>query len=135
VLRHSPRVAINLHSLPFAGAVFLLITALALNVTRLRQKLKVTLGDGGHRRLGLAIRAHGNALEHGLLLVVALVLAEVAGLRALWVVGLGWAILAARLVHAAGFLRLGRRVATLGMTATYALEFGLGSFLASLAFR
>ncbi len=123
------------HALPFVGALFLLITCLALNVTRVRHIVHVSLGDGGDKRLGYAIRAHGNAVEHGLLLAVALLLAEVAGLPAHWVVGLGWAILAARLAHAAGFLRLGRRVSAPGVTVTYLLELGLSGYLLSLAFR
>lgn len=123
------------HALPFIGALFLLITCLALNVTRLRNIVHVSLGDGGNKRLGHAIRAHGNAVEHGLLLAVALVLAELTGLPAPWVVGLGWTILAARLAHAAGFLRLGARVSVPGMTVTYLLELGLSGYLLSFAFR
>jgi uncharacterized protein len=124
-----------LHALPFVGAVLFLITALALNVTRLRFAARVSLGDGGSRPLAVAIRAHGNALEHGLLLAVALVLSEVAGLPARFVVGLGWAILVARLAHAAGFLRLGFHVVRVGAALTYALEVGLSAYLLSLAFR
>lgn len=61
-----------------------------MNVTRLRFGARVSLGgDGGNRRLGVAIRAHGNALEPGLLLAVALVRAELAGLPARWVVDCG----------------------------------------------
>lgn len=122
-------------SLPFVGAVLLLITLLAINVTRLRFKVGVTLGDGGDRRLGVAIRAHGNAVEHGLLLCAALVLADVAGLPTPWVVGLGWAILVGRLGHAAGFLRLGSKVATSAMVATYGLELGLSTYLLFLPFH
>jgi len=125
----------SLHSLPFGGALGLLIAGLAMNVTRLRGKVGVILGDGGDQHLGRAIRAHGNALEHGLLLAVVLVLAEVAGLPTPWVVGLGWAILLARLAHAAGFLRLGMRVAQAGVVVTYAIEVGLGAYLLSVAIR
>ncbi|MGO9066010.1 MAG: MAPEG family protein [Myxococcaceae bacterium] len=128
-------MAFPAHALPFAGALFLLITLLAMNVTRLRVGVRVTLGDGGDRRLGRAIRAHGNALEHGLLLSVALVLAEATGLSAARVVGLGWAILIARLVHAAGFLRLGTRVVQAAMVVTYAMELWLSVYLLSRAFH
>jgi uncharacterized membrane protein YecN with MAPEG domain len=125
----------SLYSLPFVGAVLLLITLLAINVTRLRFKVGVRLGDGGDRRLGLAIRAHGNAVEHGLLLCLALFLAEVAFLPLAWVVGLGSAILLARLAHAAGFLRFGSSVSTPATAATYALELGLSAYLVSRAFH
>jgi uncharacterized membrane protein YecN with MAPEG domain len=124
-----------LHALPFVGALFLLITTLAMNVTRQRGKFGVFLGDGGQRPLGRAIRAHGNALEHGLVLAVALVLCEVAGLSKAWVVGVGAAILLARLAHAAGFLRLGIRVVQAGVVMTYAIEVGLSAYLLSVAFR
>ena len=60
----------------------------------MRIRVGVRLGDGGNKRLGYTIRAHGNALEHGLVLSVGLVLAEVAGMPAQWVVGLGCVILA-----------------------------------------
>lgn len=124
-----------LHALPFVGALLLLITALALNVTRLRLALRVRLGDGGSRPLGVAIRAHGNALEHGLVLAVALVLAEVAGLRAAWVLGCGWAMVLARLAHAAGFLRFGFQVQRVGVVVTYGLELGLAAYLLAVAVR
>jgi uncharacterized membrane protein YecN with MAPEG domain len=124
-----------LHALPFVGALFFLITALALNVTRNRFRAHVSLGDGGNRPLHVAIRAHGNALEHGLVLAVALVLAEVAGLPAVWVVAIGWTMLLARLAHAAGFLRFGFGVQRVGVVVTYALEFGLSAYLVLAAFR
>jgi uncharacterized membrane protein YecN with MAPEG domain len=84
--------------------------------------------------LQVAIRAHGNALEHGIILAVALVLAEVAGLRAPWVMAIGWTILLARLLHAGGFLRLGCQVQRVGVVISYALELGLSAYLVSVAF-
>lgn len=48
----------------------ILLTALSLNVSRLRLKYKVSYGDEGHRSLMVAIRAHGNALEQCLLFAV-----------------------------------------------------------------
>jgi uncharacterized membrane protein YecN with MAPEG domain len=124
-----------LHALPFVGALILLITALAMNVTRQRFAARVRLGDGGNRPLTVAIRAHGNAVEHGLVLALALVLAEVGGLPAHWVVVSGWAIVLARLTHAAGFLRFGFQVQRVGVVVTYAMEVLLGAYLLSLAFR
>jgi uncharacterized protein len=126
---------VPLHSLPFVGALFLLITALALNVSRLRRSYGIYLGDGGEKRLGRAVRAHGNALEHGLLFAVALVLSEVAGLPTPWVLGLGWTICAARAAHAAGFLRLGKQVVLAGVVVSYVSEVGLGWYLFMRAFR
>lgn len=82
------------------------LTALSLNVSRLRLHHKVSLGDGGHVDLQRAIRAHGNALEQCVLFMLLLVVAEAAG------AGRGLPLLAgafvlARVLHAAGML--GRR--------------------------
>jgi len=41
----------------------ILVLALALNVSRLRIKHKVSLGDGGNKGLMAAIRTHSNAVE------------------------------------------------------------------------
>lgn len=42
----------------------LLLVLLAARISLLRTRLKVALGDGGHKDLGRAIRAHGNTAEH-----------------------------------------------------------------------
>ena len=52
----------------------LLLTALSLNVSRLRMRHRVSFGDGGHRDLMVAVRAHGNALEQSLLFGLLLLL-------------------------------------------------------------
>lgn len=41
----------------------LLLTILAMNVSRVRMREKIGNGDGGNNSLRAAIRAHGNALE------------------------------------------------------------------------
>lgn len=50
----------------FAAVLLLLVTLLAMNVSMLRMRHKVSLGDGGNKALTRAIRAHANALEHSL---------------------------------------------------------------------
>lgn len=80
----------------------LLITGLSLQVSRLRLRHRVSFGDGGHRDLLVAIRAHGNALEQsalfGLLALAALALGTLpAGL----LTGCAAVFTAARLAHAA----------------------------------
>lgn len=42
----------------------LLITLLAMNISRLRMKNKIANGDGQNKELAKAIRAHVNSLEH-----------------------------------------------------------------------
>ncbi len=92
----------------------LLITGLSLHVSRLRLRHRVSFGDGGHKDLLIAIRAHGNALEQTALFAV-LALSAVA----LQTVPVGLlsacaaVFTAARLAHAAAVFgrRLGLRQA------------------------
>ena len=48
----------------YVGVSCLLITLLALNVSRVRIVEKVRHGDGGNKKLRKAVGAHANALEH-----------------------------------------------------------------------
>lgn len=92
----------------------LLITGLSIHVSRLRLQHRVSFGDGGHKDLLVAVRAHGNALEQTALFSVL----AVAGLALLPVpggllTGCAAVFTAARLVHAAAIFsrRLGLRQA------------------------
>ena len=84
------------------AASMLLLTLLALNVSRLRMKLRIGNGDGNNVEMKKAIRAHMNHLEHALpfgLIVLALAqMGSATSLLAVLVVG----FVAARLVHASG---------------------------------
>ena len=80
----------------------LLLTGLSLNVSRLRLRHRISHGDGGHKELLIAMRAHGNALEQCMLFAVLLLAsaslpAAGAGLM-MWCAG---AFTAARVAHAA----------------------------------
>lgn len=84
-----------------ATALTVLLTGLSLNVSRLRLRHRVSFGDGGHKDLQAAVRAHGNTLEQALLFMVLLGVAEARGaLGAVlpWV-ALGFVLV--RLAHAA----------------------------------
>lgn len=48
----------------YLALAVLLITFLALNISRLRIKNQIANGDGGNKDLRKAIRAHINSLEH-----------------------------------------------------------------------
>lgn len=92
----------------------LLITGLSIHVSRLRLRYRVSFGDGGHKDLLVAMRAHGNALEQTVLFSVL----AVGGLALLPVpggllTGCAAVFAAARLVHAAAIFsrRLGLRQA------------------------
>lgn len=91
-----------------------LLIGLSLNISRLRIRYRISYGHGDHRDLEVAIRAHGNSLEQGLLFLLMLLIAEL--LRApshlLVFVALGFAL--ARCLHAAAsFMRwlLARQIA------------------------
>jgi uncharacterized protein len=87
-----------------AIATTLLLVALSLNVSRLRLHHKVSSGDGGHRDLGQAIRAHGNLVEQVAPVFALLALAEASGVGRGWLAGAAALFVLARLAHAAGML-------------------------------
>jgi uncharacterized membrane protein YecN with MAPEG domain len=79
-----------------------LLTALSLNVSRLRMRYRVSFGDGGHKDLMVAVRAHGNALEQSLLFALLLLAADYAMALPMGQAGLvGLAFVSVRVVHAA----------------------------------
>lgn len=72
------------------AALALLLTALSLHISRLRIRHRVSFGDGGHKDLMVAVRAHGNTLEQSLLFGLLLLLLELhrPGSQALvWIAG------------------------------------------------
>ncbi len=84
-------------------------------------------GDAAFTRLQ---RAHGNAIEHVPVLLVALLLLELLGASSLQMVALGVAILVARAAHASGIiLRPRHPLHTLGGALTYTLEIAMACML------
>lgn len=74
-----PSSALTIASATLA-ALALLLTALSLQVSRLRMRHRQTWGDGGHKDLAVAVRTHGNTLEQSLLFgLLVLALAQVGG--------------------------------------------------------
>lgn len=79
----------------------LLVTGLSMNVSRLRIRHRVSFGDGGHKDLLVAIRAHGNAIEHlTLYAVLALSAAMLQHTSVAWIELSAAAFIVARCVHA-----------------------------------
>lgn len=108
-----------------AGVLLLLVTLLAINVSMLRMRLKISLGDGGNKHMNKAIRAHANALEHGLPFILLLFFREqqvgcAGGLRAIAV-----AFVVARVLHAVGMLGGPFNLRRLGAGMTTVLELWL----------
>lgn len=100
----------------------LMLTMLALNISRLRIAERVPNGDGDNVRLKKAIRAHGNGVEH--VVVFALVILALDSSRApsmlMAMLVVGFTL--GRLVHAAGMLGSLFNARRLGAVATYLFE-------------
>ena len=97
----SPRLAFLV---PFATLV-LIAHGLGMWVVVLRMRLKVGIGDGGHRVLKRAIRVHANFIEWVPLATVGLLVADLAGADARLVGGLGATLVLSRGLHAFGLGR------------------------------
>ena len=90
----------------YAGILALIFVALAINVTRHRVKLRVSIGDGGNPKMLRMIRLHGNAAEYIPFAVLLMALYELDG---------GWHIA----LHIVGIaLIVGRLVQSWGMWGT-----------------
>ena len=63
----------------YAALCGFLVIALAANVVRYRLGKKVSLGDGGHKDVNRAIRAHGNTIEYLPLALILMALLEING--------------------------------------------------------
>jgi uncharacterized membrane protein YecN with MAPEG domain len=88
----------------FAALLLLLVTLLAVHVSIMRMRLRISLGDGGDKRMNRAVRAHDNALEHVLPFVLLLYFYEQSAGPGPVIRWMGGLFLAARLAHAAGML-------------------------------
>lgn len=109
----------------FAGVLLLLVTLLAMNVSMLRMRLKISLGDGGNKQLNKAIRAHANALEHGLPFIFLLFFREQQVGGAGGLTAIAAAFVAARMLHAVGMLGGPFQLRRIGATVTNVLELWL----------
>ncbi len=93
-------------AVPVTSVVAAVLTGLYLKLTfgviRLRQKHKVSLGDGGREDLGQAIRAHGNFAEYVPLGLILLGCLELNGAPRLLTTALGFSLVLGRGLHATG---------------------------------
>jgi uncharacterized membrane protein YecN with MAPEG domain len=124
-----------------ATALFttLLFIGLSLNVSRLRLHHKVSSGDGGHKDLGTAIRAHANLVEQALPFFGLLALAEAAtgdaGVARSGLAVVAAAFVLARLTHATGMLARRPWLRRSGHVATLLLLLVLGAMLTGTLIR
>jgi uncharacterized protein len=108
-------------TLLFAGACALLQCALTALVIVQRVRSKIDFHDGGDPTLLRRVRAHGNFSETAPMALLLMLLLELSGVGAVWLVMLGTALLLGRLLHAAGLLGWGGHPARLvGMALTLA---------------
>ena len=82
-----------------AVALALWLTALSLNVSRLRLRHKLSYGHGAHKDLEAAVRAHGNTLEQSLLFLLLLLLTELHWPGAGGLAWLGGAFVVSRVLY------------------------------------
>lgn len=103
--------------------LLLVLTVLSLRVSQLRLRHRVSHGDGGHKDLLLAVRAHGNGLEQGLLYAVLLLAHTVLhpGPDA-WVLAANAAFVAARVVQPLALFTRQLRLRQLAHLASVALQ-------------
>ncbi len=89
----------------YAGVLGLAFLALSFRVVQGRRKLRVDLGDGGHRALMRRQRVQANFAEYVPLVLVLMTLAELQGGRP-WMIHLvGAALLLGRALHGYGVSR------------------------------
>lgn len=93
------------YSIYIAAILSLLLIGLSLNVSRLRMRHQIALGDGGQTDLLKAVRAHGNSLEQSVLFIVLLYLGETSGqISPALTTTLGFAFIMLRLLYCTGLL-------------------------------
>ncbi|MFN3495566.1 MAG: MAPEG family protein [Hydrogenophaga sp.] len=104
-------------------ALLLVITVLSLRVSQLRLRHRVSLGDGGHKDLLVAVRAHGNGLEQGSLYAVLLLAHAQLHLGPdAWVLVANAAFVAARVVQPLALFGRWLRLRQLAHLASVALQ-------------
>tara|TARA_B110000211_G_scaffold98793_1_gene115069 strand:- start:973 stop:1353 length:381 start_codon:yes stop_codon:yes gene_type:complete len=112
----------------------LLLTFLALNVSRLRRALKIGNGDGANKQLYNAIRSHANAFEQLMPFFLLVLAIDQRVPNSTWLLALISSFLLVRLIHAWGML--GRvfsfRVVAAGLT--YLLYLVAIAFVVALYF-
>ena len=92
---------------------------LAFRIIRLRWREKVSLGDGGHSSLNLAIRAHGNFVEFAPIFLILLFLCEYQGLYSILVHLAGILFLIGRSLHAYAIYNKLLKPRVIGMIMTF----------------
>jgi uncharacterized membrane protein YecN with MAPEG domain len=86
----------------YAGLLGLVAIGVAFAAGRLRGRLNVSVGDGGHPALLCAMRRHANFAEWVPLTLILIALLELNGVPARGIHWLGSVLVASRVLHAVG---------------------------------
>jgi uncharacterized membrane protein YecN with MAPEG domain len=117
-----------------AAPLLLLVAGLGVAISRRRRGERIGPGMAGDAAFIRLQRAHGNAVEHAPILLLALLLLELLGVGSPAVIGFGVAIVVARAAHATGIvLRPRHPLHIVGATLTYLLEVTMALVLAFTA--
>lgn len=111
-------------SLPITVLIASILTVLycvfSLRVVDLRRKNRISLGHNENEALKRAMRVHGNFSEYSPLFIVLMILMEMHGVPATWLLGVGSLFILGRLSHAFGIMNGPARLPfrTIGMVIT-----------------
>jgi uncharacterized membrane protein YecN with MAPEG domain len=120
-------------TLLYGGANAFLTALLGFNVSRMRGRDKVFLGDAPSAEMNRAIRAHGNNTEWVPLAIVLLLLLELSGVSATALHAFGGGLLFARVAHAHGAYTKAPTT-VVGALLTYLITFGMAGYAIYLHF-
>ena len=109
---------------------------LANNVSNARRKHKVSLGEGDHPAMLVAIRTHGNNAEFVPLAIVMMLLAELCGANSAVLHIYGGGLLAARFLHWFGMPRKAPNVFRFtGVAFTWTAIVAISAYVLYLRFK
>lgn len=120
-------------TLLYGGANAFLTAALGMNVSRMRGREKVFVGDAPSAEMTRAIRAHGNNTEWVPVAIVLLLVLELAGVSGTLLHVFGGGLLFARLAHAHGLMAKAP-TSVVGALLTYLISFGMAGYAMYLHF-
>jgi len=119
-----------------AAPLLLLIAGLGMAISLRRRREGIGPGMAGDAAFIRLQRAHGNAVEHSPILLLALLLLELLGARSSALIAFGVAIVVARAAHAVGILQRPRHpLHALGGALTYGLEVAMAVSLVLTAMK
>jgi uncharacterized membrane protein YecN with MAPEG domain len=115
----------------YAALLALLFVVLGVRTLRLRRRLKIPVGDGGHPQMLRAMRVHANFAEYVPLALLLVFMLELQGGDARLIHGLCLVLLVGRLSHAYGLSQMAEdyRYRVFGMGSTFTALAGAAAFI------